>query len=125
MIVRTASAVALLSLSACTFFVKSPPVASTGAVPIYDSTQIALDRYTVLKRLGVEDWESAFRIPGYKDLETAQTALVNEAGRLGADGVINVACFDQTDRIFNPAGYFCYGNAIKLKEVPKRSDEKK
>ena len=116
MILRTASAAALLSLCACTYFTKSAPVASTGAVPIYDSTQIALDRYTVLKRLGVEDWESAFRIPGYKDLETAQTALVNEAGRLGADGVINVACFDQTDRIFNPAGYFCYGNAIRLKK---------
>jgi hypothetical protein len=85
-------------------------------VPVYDATQIALDRYTVVKRVGVQDWQSAFRIPGHRDLESAQQAIVNEAARAGADGVINLTCFDQTDRIFNPAGYFCYGNAIKLKK---------
>ena len=60
MILRTVSAVALVSLGACTFFAKDAPVAATGAVPIYDSTQIAFDRYTVLKRLGVGDWGTAF-----------------------------------------------------------------
>ena len=54
-----------------------------GTVPVYDSTQVAFARYSVIKRVG-------------------------------ADGVINLTCFDQTDRIFNPAGYFCYGNAIRL-----------
>ena len=86
------------------------------AVPIYDSTQIALDRYSVIRRLGIEGWESAFRIRGHGGLESAQRALVTEAARLGADGVINLTCFDKTDRIFNPAGYYCYGNAIKIKK---------
>jgi hypothetical protein len=40
---------------------------------------------------------------------------VNDAARRGADGVINMTCFDQTDRIFHRAGYYCYGNAIKIK----------
>jgi hypothetical protein len=90
---------------------------STGAgtVPVYDATQLALDRYTVIARLGVEGWESAFRIRGYGDLESARQALVSDAARRGADGVINLTCFDQTDRIFKPAGYYCYGNAIKIR----------
>ena len=89
---------------------------SDAAVPIYDSTQVAFDRYTVVRRLGITGWESAFRIRGHADLESAQRALTSEAARFGADGVVNLICFDQTDRIFRPAGYFCYGNAIKLKK---------
>ena len=113
---RMAPAVVLLFLCACAPLKPTVAPSAAGAVPIYDSTQIAFDRYTVTKRLGIEDWESAFRIEGYRDLESAQAALVSEAGRLGADGVINLACFDQTDRIYKPAGYFCYGNAIRLKK---------
>jgi hypothetical protein len=88
---------------------------SAGTVPIYDATQVAIDRYTVIARLGVQDSQSAFRIRGHSDLESAQRALVSDAARRGADGVINLTCFDQTDRIFNPAGYYCYGNAIKIR----------
>lgn len=94
--------------------IAQPP--ATGTVPIYDSTQIALDRYTVVRRLGVTGWESAFRIRGHGDVESAQRALLAEAGRFGADGVINLLCFNKTDRTFNPAGYFCYGNAIRLRK---------
>jgi hypothetical protein len=89
---------------------------SDAAVPIYDSTQVAFDRYTVVRRLGITGWESAFRIRGHADLASAQRALLAEAAQFGADGVVNLICFDQTDRIFKPAGYFCYGNAIKLKK---------
>ena len=87
-------------------------------VPVYDSTQLALGRYTVVKRLGVEDWRSSFRIRGYADLSAAQQSLVNEAARAGADGIINLTCFDQTDALFKPAGYYCYGNAIKVRKMP-------
>ena len=90
---------------------------AVAAVPIYDSTQIAFDRYTVTRRLGITGWDSAFRIRGHADVESAQRALLGEAARFGADGVINLICFDKTDRIFKPAGYFCYGNAIKIKKV--------
>jgi hypothetical protein len=94
--------------------VAQPP--GTGTVPIYDSTQIALDRYTVVRRIGITGWESAFRIRGHADVESAQRALLAEAARAGADGVINLICFDKTDRIFKPAGYFCYGNAIRIRK---------
>lgn len=88
--------------------------AESDAVPVYDSTQIALDRYTVIRRLGVQSWQSAFWIRSYRDAASARQALVNEAARLGADGVINLHCLDQTDRLFRHAGHFCYGNAIRL-----------
>ena len=96
--------------------VAAPVDISKSRITIYDSTQIALHRYTVVKRLGVGDWRSAFRIRSYPDLESARQALANEAARAGADGLINVTCFDQTDRIFKPAGFFCYGNAITVKK---------
>ena len=90
--------------------------AEGGTVPIYDATEIAFDRYVVIKRIGIENWRSALGIGGHPTLDAAKSAVVNEAARVGADGIVNLTCFDQTDRIFNPAGYFCYGNAIRLKK---------
>lgn len=82
---------------------------------VYDSTEIAFDSYSVVKRMGVSEWRSAFQLGGYADEAAARDALLTKAAQLGADGVINLHCLAQTDRIFNPAGYHCYGNAIKRK----------
>lgn len=107
---RTLSfAVALLTLGTARAFAAPQPVA------VYDSTQIALGSYTVIKRMGVSDWRSAFRIVGYGDEAQAREALLAQAAQAGADGVVNLHCLSQTDRIWNPAGYYCYGNAIKLR----------
>ena len=101
---------------AAAFASMTPAAFSQSAgVPVYDATQLALDRYTIVARLGVEDWQSAFWIKGHGDLDSAKQALVNDAARRGADGVINLTCFDQTDRIFRPAGFYCYGNAIRIR----------
>ena len=105
-------ALAALGFIAAGAFAQSPRT----DVPIYDSTQVAFDRYTVVRRLGITGWESAVRIRGHGDIESAQRAVLGEAARFGADGVINLICFDQTDRVFRPAGFYCYGNAIKLKK---------
>jgi hypothetical protein len=86
-----------------------PPVA------VYDSTQIALSRYMVIKRLWVEGWKSSLWVGGDRDEATARRALLDQAARLGADGVINLYCLSQTDAVFSPKGYYCYGAAIKLK----------
>jgi hypothetical protein len=85
------------------------------AVPIYDSTQVALDRYTVVKRLGVQGWRSGYTIPSYRDATTAAEALLAEAASLGADGIVNLYCLDRSDRL-KGEGYYCYANAIKLKQ---------
>lgn len=91
--------------------------AESGSVPVYDATQVALDRYVVVKRIGVEGWRSALGIPGHRDLAAAQQAVVAEAARVGAEAVTNLVCFDKTDGIINPRGYYCYGNAIRLKPL--------
>ena len=88
---------------------------SPDAVPVYDATEVAHARYTVLKRLWVEDWKSAFRVGGRSDEAGARRVLLNEAAALGADAVVNLYCLDKTDGMFNPAGYFCYGNAVRIK----------
>jgi len=35
---------------------------------------------------------------------------------VGADAVVNLTCFDRTDALFDPSGYFCYGNAVRLRK---------
>ena len=89
--------------------------APAGAVAVYDSTQIAFDSYVVVRRVGVEGWRSAFHIPGHPDEGTARDAVLAEARRAGADGVVNLHCLGQTDRVFKSSGHFCYANAIRFK----------
>ena len=84
-------------------------------VPIYDSTQIALDRYTVVKRLGVQGWRSGYYVPSFPEVEIAVEALMGEAASLDADGLVNVYCLGRSDRL-KGEGYYCYGNAIKVKQ---------
>ena len=85
------------------------------AVPVYDATQVALDRYTVIRRLGVQGWRSGYHIPSYADATSAAEALLEEAARLGADGLVNLYCLNRSDR-FRGEGYYCYGNAIRIKQ---------
>jgi hypothetical protein len=105
-------AAAALTLTATAAYAQPP---ARDAVPVFDSTQIAFDSYTVLHRMGVQDWRSAFGIGGYTDEPSARRALLTQAASLGADGIVNLQCLNQTDRIFKPSGYYCYGNAIRLK----------
>ena len=93
----------------------SAGVSAPSAVPIYDATQVALGGYVVVERVGLRGWSSAFSVPGYATEDEARGAVLGDAARLGADAVTNLVCMSQTDRLFKPAGYYCYANAIKLK----------
>jgi hypothetical protein len=84
-------------------------------VPIYDPTQVALNGYTVVERVGVQGWRAAFGIPGHATLEDARSAVLADAARAGADGVTDLVCMSRTDSLFKPSGYYCYANAIRLK----------
>src|ERR1700704_3143646 len=81
---------------------------------IYDATELAPDRYTVIKRIWVESWRSAFVIPARADSSAAIAALSAEAARLGADAITNLSCLND-QRAWLGRGYFCYGLAVKLK----------
>ena len=90
-------------------------IAAPAAVPIYDPTEVAYDSYVVVERIGVQGWRSAFGVPGHVSEQAAIDAVLVRAAQVGAQGVTNLKCMSQTDALYKPSGYYCYGNAIRLK----------
>jgi hypothetical protein len=82
-------------------------------VRVFDAGELTIDRYTVIERLWTSTWRSAFWLPEYKDAGAAIASLTTEAGRRGADGVIDVHCLNDSGGL--TSGYTCHGLAIKLK----------
>ena len=107
-----ASAVVMITASAAA-------TAAPASVTIYDTTQLALGSYTVVERIGIDTWRSAFGIPGHATEDAARNAVVARAADVGADGIVNLKCMSQTDAFFKSAGYYCYANAIRLKTTAR------
>ena len=80
----------------------------------FDATQLTPDRYTVIRRLWVDSWRTAFDVPAHPESSAALAQLSDEAVRLGADALTNVVCLND-DRAWFRRGYFCYALAVKLK----------
>ena len=106
--------VAALVLS-CVLCVAAGSARAADAAPvrIFDATELALDRYTVVKRIWTGTWRSAFWVPTHSDEADAIAALTSKAADAGANGVVNLHCLNDTGGW--GGGYFCYGLAIKLK----------
>ena len=100
----------LLLLAAAGAVTAAEPAAP---VRVFDAGELTLDRYTVVKRLWTGALRASFWIPSYDDAGTAISALTSEARSLGADGVVNLHCVNDTGGW--GGGYTCYGLAIKLK----------
>lgn len=100
---------------AWTFCSAAGPAAAADAVwvHVYDATELTFDRYTVVKRIWTQTWHSAFWVSTYDERADAIAALTTKAADVGADGVINLHCVNDTGGW--GSGYFCYGLAIKLK----------
>ena len=83
----------------------------------YEPGTIAPGEYTVIDRLSIAHWRSAFTIPAYANQESARRALLEEAARRGGDGVVNLHCIASAGFGAGVAlgGHYCYGNVIKLK----------
>lgn len=82
-------------------------------VHVFDAGELALNQYSVIERLWTGTWRTAFWVPEYRDAATAIAALTDRARDLGADGVTNLHCINDTGGWGR--GYLCYGLAIKLK----------
>ena len=106
--------VAAVALS-CAFCVAggSALAADAASVKVFDATELALDRYTVVKRIWTQTWRSAFWVSSYDNASDAIAALTSKAADEGANGVIDLNCLNDTGGWVS--GYFCYGLAIKLK----------
>jgi hypothetical protein len=104
--------VLLAAAAACSAIAQEP----LRAAPLrtFDATQLPPDRYTVIKRLWVDSWRTAFDVPAHPESSTALAQLSDEAATLGADALINVVCLND-DRAWFQRGYFCYALAVRLK----------
>ena len=89
--------------------------AQGGAPRIYKVGEVTLDRYTVIERIWVGSLRTAFWLPTHADEQSAIEAVMSEAARLGADGVVNLHCLNDRGGLPPLMGHFCYANAIKLK----------
>jgi uncharacterized protein YbjQ (UPF0145 family) len=90
---------------------------NAGEVKIYDTAQLTEDRYTLVKRLWVDSWRTAVWMPVHANAADGIAALRTEAGRLGANALTGVACYEQGHAFFDwrkEPRFVCYGNAIRL-----------
>ena len=106
-------------LSGCSSVPQSGVEGATSEIKVYDSNRLAASQYEVVRRLWMDSWRANFLLPTYRSEAEAIVAMKTEAGRLGAEGLINVICPDlgrsklsssQEPRIL------CYGNAIRLRK---------
>jgi len=110
-------ALAVGALSGCA---SVPPDVAKRApdIKVYETGQLPIYRYDVVRRIWVDSWRTAFGAPTYPTRDDAVAALQTEAAVAGADGLINVICLDQARGRWlaraEPA-ILCYGNAIRLK----------
>ena len=92
--------------------------ATSGGMPrVYKVGEITLDRYVVIERIWVGTLRSAIWVPTYADQTRAIEAVLAAAERRGADGIVNLHCLHDGGGLPPLTGYFCYANAIKLKQV--------
>ncbi len=101
----------LLSLASLTFAQALPQAT---AVRVYDATELDMAHYTLIKRLWVDTWWSAFEIRRYPTPAAGTQALADAARSLGADGLVNVTCIP-SNRFWSGTAYRCYGNAVRVK----------
>lgn len=109
---RTTAGAALL----CTLCLGAVPVMGAddvAPVRVFDAGELTPDRYTVIERLWTGTWRASFWIPSHDDAGAAVAALTRKAASLGADGVVNLHCLNDTGGW--GGGYYCYGLAIRLK----------
>jgi uncharacterized protein YbjQ (UPF0145 family) len=111
-------AVALCMLGGCASTPQTGVEKSATEVKVYEVGNLAASQYEIVRRIWVDSWRSAFRLPTYSSEAEGIASLRTEAGRLGADGLINVICIDQSGAKSSPgsgAAVLCYGNAIRLR----------
>jgi hypothetical protein len=116
---RLSALVAAVSvLSGCASVPQSRVEGGTTEVKVYESNKLAAGQYEVVRRLWVDSWRSAFWLPTYPSEAEGIAALRTEAGRLGADGLINVICIDQGRSNWSSSpgpAILCYGNVIRVR----------
>jgi hypothetical protein len=112
-------AAAICVLSGCASVPQSGVERGASEVKVYGSDQLPAGQYEVVRRLWIDSWQhTAFGMPTYPSEADGIASLQAEAGRLGANGLINVFCLDQGHSTWSwssGAAVLCYGNAIRVR----------
>ena len=90
--------------------------AEADKVTIHESVTSAPPRYQIIKRVWVESWRSAFRVPTYRSQEEAAADFRRQAASLGGDGVINFGCYNRVISPNPPPGsaLSCNGTIVRF-----------
>lgn len=96
--------------------------AAAGTVQIYRPAQLLQGTYETIKPLWVGSWRSAFWVPEYRTAKEGITALQTEAGKLGANGLTSVACYQDNKgqspyRWGSEPVFICYGKAVRVRKT--------
>ena len=83
-------------------------------VNIYSPAQLRPGRYETVQRLWVESWRAQFWTPSYSTEADGLSALRSKAAHLGANGLINVACYRGQGLFSSEPDFICYGKAIHV-----------
>jgi hypothetical protein len=115
--ITTLVAVGVTATAGCAGIPQPEAAPSAAEIKIYRQSELAPSQYQVIGHLWANSWRTAFSLPTYPSEESAIAKLREEAGRLGADGLINVICLDQAAsssvKSAEPA-MLCYANAIRV-----------
>ena len=113
---------ALFVLGCTTVPKEAEETVAAKAVQIYGPEQLLQGKYETIKTLWVGSWRSAFWVPTYRTAEVGIAALQTEAGKLGANGLTNVACY-QDNKGQSPLHwgsepvFICYGKAVRVRNT--------
>jgi hypothetical protein len=82
-------------------------------IPVYESVTGAPGVATVVKRLWVDSWVTAFNTPSYRSADEAAADLKAHAAALGGHGIINFGCYR---RSADPDALLaCNGTVVRFK----------
>ena len=109
-----ATGIASTLTAGCSLLMPSPApyVPQADQVGVYEASPPGQRDYRFVKRLWVEPWQSAIRVPRYPTVEAGAADLRNQALALGGDAVVNFGCYHSSEK--PDSDYYCNGTAISF-----------
>ena len=97
-------------VAGCATYEATPPE----KIGVYESVAGAPQVGTIIKRLWVDTWPTAFIFPAYSSSEEGAADLRERASSLGGNGVINFGCYKlRGDSADSPLA--CNGTVVRFK----------
>ena len=118
---RTIAAVLAALVAGCVSAPKTADeLAAAKRITIYAPAQLKPDQYETITRLWIESWRGQSWVQEHASAEDGITGLQFEAAKLGANALVNVACYkDEKGQFPTPwslrPAFFCHGNAIRVR----------